>query len=242
MGTDKDDLILRSASRLGNDVVRLAVFNDALELCICKHRLAVGKSGSQRIAQLLRDTGNRDERTFRNRAFAAERTRHITWSIVVDDRCRRLGRSCPAHLGTERTGTSLNQRNLTLYIRRKVSLIAPEVGDLDQLDIVKLAIGRVGKGDRLDGLIVDGDFGRVLGVGGGEGLEVDVVVVASGAEFALDVLDGGFVARRAKDAVAFRGGVGARLERSRTVQEVFALDVVAQMFLCKERGAISKSQ
>lgn len=71
----------------------------------------------------------------------------------------------------------------------------------------------------------------MLGIGGGERLEVDIKVVTSLAKLALDVLDGGLVTGRAKDTVALLGGVGKLLKLARTVEEVLALDVVAEVFL-----------
>lgn len=81
----------------------------------------------------------------------------------------------------------------------------------------------------------------MFGVGGGEGLEVDVVVVASTGfgQLVLDVGDGGLVAGRAKDTVAFRGRIGEFLELAGALEEVVALDVVSQAFLWSKERKVS---
>lgn len=120
-----------------------------------------------------------------------------------------------------------------MYISTKVGLLTAQIGDIDHLDVVELAVGRVGESGGFSSLVVDFELGRVLSVGSRERLQVDVkVIAASGfAELVLDVGNGGLVAGRGEHSVAFLRSVCERLELARTIKEIFTLDVVSKAFL-----------
>ncbi|KAI3476740.1 hypothetical protein L1887_61704 [Cichorium endivia] len=233
--TQHEYLVLGAAARLGDDIVRGAVLDDALELHIGRHLFARSQTSRKSVTSLLVDAGDGHKGALGRRSGAAKRARHIARRIVVDEHCSRLGRARACDLDAECASASLNQCDLALDARGEVGLVTSEVVDGHEFEIVELAVGRVGERVGLDRLVVDRHLGRVLGVRRREGLQVHVVVVARLAQLALDVLHRRLVPGRAKHAVALRGGVGDLLQPLGAVEKILALDIVAEAFLLVQK-------
>ncbi|TKW49502.1 hypothetical protein CTA1_1339 [Colletotrichum tanaceti] len=197
VASNHQDVVVVSATRLGDDVVVDAVLDDGDDVEVDRDLLARGEGGGvgqPRVAGDAHDGGVRV-------GGGAEGPGEGPDVVVVDDGGDGAGGLCVGGLDGEVAAASRHERHGAGDVGGEIGGLAAEVGGGDEGRPGHVAGGRVGHGAGVDGGAGDAEGRLGAGEALGEGLLVDVEVVEL-LELLDQPVDGGVVAAAAKGAVA----------------------------------------
>jgi len=171
----------------------------------------------------LRDTSSGDVLALRTWWHAESATSKRRRGVVIDDGSDGTCGTGKSRLEAELTSTTLDKRDLALYLSRVVGSFAAQCVDRDDFGR-DIATGRVLEEGGFVGSAVDRDLTLHVTVERGERLSVDSPGVAESLNGFNQVIDCVVVALRAHDPIAIRGGVGNVLQILSLGQKVVDVD------------------
>ncbi|GJD00535.1 hypothetical protein ColKHC_09360 [Colletotrichum higginsianum] len=191
------DVVVVSATRLGDDVVVDAVLDDGDDVEVDRDLLARREGGGEGQALVAGDAHDGGVGV----GGGAEGSREGADVVVVDDGGDGAGGLGVGGLDGEVAGASRHERHGAGDLGGEVGGLAADVGGGDEGRAGHVAGGRVGHGAGLDGGAGDAEGRLGAGEALGEGLLVDVEVVEL-LELLNQPVDGGVMAAAAEGAVA----------------------------------------
>lgn len=205
VGTHNQNVVVVTLDGLGNDVVVNPLLGESVDVEVDRD-VALSQGGNDGLTISQGDASNRGVVG----GGGTESAGDGALNVVVDEGSDRAGSLGVGSLEGKVAFASLDESDLASDFGGVVLLDTSKIADNGDLAPFNGARWGVGHDEGGDGLAIDRESGRALGVDLGEGLLEDVVV-AGGLDGVVDPFDGGVVTTAAKDTGSAMG-IGDALE------------------------------